>query len=193
MSARVTIDESVDESLWIELRQNGAEVVRFAAFTVIVLAALYQLVPGARTASGFLLALLGLAAGWSAVALAGREVYTIDTERGTIAMMVSSVLGRRSQNVPVEEVSAVQLSIGGPDDNRLLVDLIGKDGTARLRLPRCLTTLTERDQAEIGRLLAERLDVPLHGMHRDLAEASPPEPGIRVRFEDITRTPPAFE
>jgi hypothetical protein len=97
------------------------------------------------------------------------EGDTYITERGTIAMMVSSVLGRRSQNVPVEEVSAVHLSIGGPDDNRLLVDLIGKDGTARLRLPRCLTTLTERDQAEIGRLLAERLDVPLHGMHRDLA------------------------
>lgn len=193
MSARVTIDDSVDESVWIELRQNGAEVVRFAAFAAILLAALYQLVPGARTAPGLLLALFGVAAGWSAVALAGREVYTVDTERGTIAMMVSSVLGRRSQNVPVEEVSAVQLSIGGPDDNRLLVDLVAKDGTARLRLPRCLTALTERDQAEIGRLLAERLDVPLHGMHPDLVEARPSEPGIVIRFEDIVRTPSAFE
>ena len=170
MSARVTIDESADESVWIELRQNGAEVVRFAAFAAIVLAGLYQLAPGARTAPGMLLALLGVAAGWCAVALAGREVYTIDTERGTIAITVSSVLGRRSQTVPVDEVSAVQLSVGGPDDNRLLVDLIAEDGTARLRLPRCLTTLTECDQAEIGRLLAERLDVPLHGMRRDLVE-----------------------
>ena len=116
------------------------------------------------------MALLGVAAGWSAVALAGREVYTIDTERGTIAMEVSSVLGRRSQSIPVDEVTAVQLSIGGPDDNRLLVDLVAEDGTTRLRLPRCLTTLSERDQVELGRLFAERLDVPLRGRHPDLVE-----------------------
>ncbi len=170
MSARLTIDESAEESVWIELRQNGAEVVRFAAFTVISLAALYQLVPGARTAPGLLLALLGVAAGWSAVALAGREVYTIDTERGTIAMVVSSVLGRRSQSIPIDEVSAVQLSVGGPDDNRLLINLVAADGTTRLRLPRCLTTLGEREQVELGRLFAEQLDVPLRSRHPDLVE-----------------------
>ena len=176
MSARVTIDASVDASVWIELRQNGAEVVRFAACAAIILAALYQLVPGARTAPGLLLALVGVAAGWSAVALAGREVYTIDTERGTIAMTATSVLGRRSQIVRIDEVSAVQLSIGGPDDDtRLMVDLLAADGSPRLRLPRCLTTLTERDQAEIGCLLAARLDVPLHGMHRAPVELRVPQ------------------
>jgi hypothetical protein len=168
MSARVTIDESVAESVWIELRENGAEVVRFAAFAAIMLAALYRLVPGARTAPAVWLALVGVAAGWSAVALAGREVYTIDTGRGTIAMTASSVLGWWSQGIPVDEVSAVRLSVGGPDDNRRMIDLLAADGTTRIRLPRCLTTLSEHDQAEIGRLFAERLDVPLHGMHRDL-------------------------
>ena len=70
MSARVAIDDSADV-LWVELKQNAGEVIRFAAFVLIVLAGVYSLTPAARNAPGALLAVIGVAVGWSIVALAG--------------------------------------------------------------------------------------------------------------------------
>jgi hypothetical protein len=163
MSARVTIDQSDPDEIWIELRQNGAEVTRFCVFVFVVLGALYGLIPGARSTPGWLLALLGIAIGWSIIALMSREEYIVDGAEGTITVRITSPLGNRREQFRAGEVAAVRLAIGGPDDDRRLVELVAPNGKLRLRVPRRLTTLSAGDQGEIGRTLADTLGVPLRG------------------------------
>jgi len=162
MSARVIIDESADV-LWVELTQNAAEAIRFAAFVLMIVAAFYDLTPGAREAPGVLFAIFGIAAGWSIIALSGREVYVVDTSNGLIDVTASSPLGRYRKRIGVEDVGSVRLVTGGPDNDRLLVELVAPNGDPRVRLPRRLTTLSARDQLEVARVFAERLEVPLRG------------------------------
>ena len=161
VSARVTIDGASDDRVRIELRQSAGEVTQFVAFVLIVLGALYTSLPKAREAPALLLALLGIAVGWVTVAMTGRELYTIDESTGTIDALISATVWRHRQQIPIRHVVAVRMATGGPDDNRLLVEVVDADGSVRLRLPHRISTLDERDQAEIARLIAARLDLPL--------------------------------
>src|SRR5262249_37301856 len=116
--------------------------------------------PAARSSPGWLLALLALGAVWSTIALSAREIYAIDRTAGAIIAERSSLLGARRQMLESSEVAAVRLALGGPDDNRRLVELVDRDGRLRLRLPGRITTLSERDQSEVGRAIAGYLGVP---------------------------------
>jgi hypothetical protein len=159
MSANVTID-SRPNRLRIELRQTLGEVVRLGLFVAVLVVAVYALTPAARSSPGWLLALLALAAVWSTIALSAREIYTLDRTAGAIIAERSSLLGARRQTLESSEVAAVHLAMGGPDDNRRLVELVDREGRLRLRLPGRITTLSERDQSEIGRAIAACLGVP---------------------------------
>ena len=163
MSAQVTIHDSIPGELRVELRQAGGEVVTFLIFVIVILVALYVLVPAAREAPGLLLALLGITTGWSVVAISAREIYGFSDETGTIDVLVSSLLGDRRRRIAAREVTAVRVTTGGPDDNRRLVELLVEGGKQRLRLPARLTTLTDDDQLEIARVIATQLRVPLRG------------------------------
>lgn len=138
-------------------------MIRFGVFVLVILAALYVLIPEARTAPGWLVALLALTSGWSVVALAAREVYLFDEAAGTIDVLRSSLLSRPRQRLGAADVAAVRIVTGGPDNDRLLVELVAAAGKLRLRMPRRLTTLSAAGQSEIGRLIAEQLGVPLRG------------------------------
>ena len=164
MGARVTIDHPGRGVLRIELRQDAGEAIRFAAFVVIVAGALYALTPAVRAAPGWLVALTFLAATWAAIALTAREEYTIDTLAESIVATRVSAIGSRQQSIGTQEVAAVRITIGGPDDNRRLVELLGSDGAPRLRLPGRMTTLSEADQTAVGEAIAEHLGVRCRGL-----------------------------
>jgi hypothetical protein len=161
MSTHVMMDMPDTERLRIELRRSAGEVVRFGLFVLVVVSALYLLMPAARTEPGPLLAVLVAAGAWSAVALSASELYEIDREAATIEATRSSVLGRRRLSLTTREVAAVRLRIGGTDDNRRLVELISDTGVVRVTLPWRLTTLTVSAQQELGHTIASHLEVPL--------------------------------
>jgi hypothetical protein len=71
------------------------------------------------------------------------------------------LLGRGEVTVSAQKVSLVRLALGGVDDDRRLVELLGPHREVRLRLPRRINTLTADDQRSIGRLVAEHLGLPL--------------------------------
>ena len=171
MGARVTIDDSFDDGLWIELRQNGFAVPRVALVVLVMLAALYQLILGARAVPGLLLALVGVASGWLSVAVTAREVYAVSPAGGLITVLISSPTGRHRARIAACDVAGVELVI---HDGRRFIDLIADDGRPCLRLPGRLTILVARDQVAIGRALARRLDVPLRVPRAQMARSSHP-------------------
>ena len=163
MSLRVTIDESVAEQPWIELSRSAGEVLRVAFVVAVIVGVIVALLPAVREVSGLVLAALGITTGWSVVALAGREVYSLDLQRGLIEVTTQLYFARQHHRVFVSGIAAVHHATGGPEDNWRLVELVDTDGAVCLRLPSRLTTLGPVDQAAIGRTLAARLGVPLRG------------------------------
>lgn len=87
--------------------------------------------------------------------------HVVDSSNGVIDVTASSPLGRYRKQIGVEDIRAVRVLTGGPDNDRLLVELMGPDGDPRLGLPGRLTTLSARDQLEVARVLSDRLRVPL--------------------------------
>lgn len=161
MSTRVTVDMRESHSLRIELRQNAGAVIVFGLFVLAVVSALYALMPAARSEPGWLLAIVAVAGAWSAVALSASEQYEIDSDTGAIRATRSSVRGRRHLSLTTRDVAAVRLRIGGPDDNRRLVELVSDTGAVRVSIPWRLTSLTASAQQELGHAIASRLEVPV--------------------------------
>ena len=90
-----------------------------------------------------------------------REVYLFDRAARAVRVQRVSLLGRSEELLSVEEVITVQQAVRGPDDNRLVLELVTRRGEVRLRLPRRLTTLGAAEQDSVGRLIAGHLGVPL--------------------------------
>jgi hypothetical protein len=163
MSARVTIDRVTPDQARITVREGSGGVVTFVLFVTGIAVVLSWLIPAARTSPGPLLLLVTIALAWSGIALSAREVYVVDRGTRTVAARYSWLFGHREDRLTAGEIAAVRLGIGGPDDDRRLVELLGATGKVRLRLPRRVNTLTPMDQKTVGRLLAEYLSVPLQG------------------------------
>ena len=161
MSTRVTVDMREGNALRIELRQGAREVIMFGLLVLGVVSAVYALMPAARSQPGWLLAILAAAGAWAAVALSAAEVYEIDGEARAISATRSSLLRRRRLSLTTRDVAAVRLRIGGPDDNRRLVELVSNTGVVRASIPWRLTTLTASAQQELGHAIASRLEVPV--------------------------------
>lgn len=160
MSTRVSIQHPARGVLQIELRQEASEVIRFMVFVAIVAGALYALAPAVRSSPGWLVVLTFLATTWATIAVTAREVYTIDIMARSITAERSSVFGNQRQSIETREVAVIDLTTGGPDNNRRLVALIGRDGSRLLRLPGRMTTLSEADQTAIGAAISDQLGVP---------------------------------
>jgi hypothetical protein len=141
--------------------------VSFVVFVAGVAAALYVLMPAARARPAPLVGVVTLALGWAGVARRAREEYLVDQPARTLTarrvglLGLLGLLGRREEQMGTHEISAVRLDRRGPDNDRLVVELVGIDRRVRLRLPRRVNTLTAHDQSTIARLLAEQLGVPL--------------------------------
>ena len=88
-----------------------------------------------------------------------REVYLFDRAARAVRVQRVSLLGRSEELLSVEEVITVQEAVRGPDDNRLVLELVTRRG--EVRLPRRLTTLGAAEQDSVGRLIAGHLGVPL--------------------------------
>ena len=161
MGARVTIDQPAPHQIQLVLRQDSAEVARFMLFVLVITGALLLLVPQARSSPVPLLGLVGAAVGWCVVAGSAREVYLFDRAARAVRVQLVSLLGRSEELLSVEEVITVQQGVRGPDDNRLVLELVTRRGEVRLRLPRRLTTLGAAEQDSVGRLIAGHLGVPL--------------------------------
>jgi hypothetical protein len=161
MSALVTLDRSTAGQIRIVLRESKGGGVGFLVFVGIVAVGLYLLMPAARNAPGPLVGLLAVAVGWAGFAMSAREEYIVDRDSRTVRARYWSLLGLREDQVKGEEIAAVRLGIGGPDDDRLLVELLEARGKVRLRLPRRVNTFSSSDQKTVGRLLAESLSLPV--------------------------------
>ena len=161
MSANVSIDTPTADRLRIELRQNVGEVAQFGMFVTAVIGGVYALMAGARASPGWLLGILALAVAWSAIALTACEVYTIDSATGTIDVTRSSLLSHRSRLLATRDVAVVRLRIGGTDDDRRLIELVGSAGMTLVCLPRRFTTLSDATQLDLGHAIARCLGVPL--------------------------------
>jgi hypothetical protein len=159
MSASITIDHPAPHQLRLVLRQGSGEVTRFLFFVLLIAGALLLLVPQARTTPAPLLGLVGVAIAWCAVSSSAHESYLFDPTARTAHVQRSSALWRSNELVSLEAVRAVQLAVRGPDDNRRVVELVTHDGRVQLRLPRRLNTLSASDHADVGRLIADHLDV----------------------------------
>jgi hypothetical protein len=161
LSAEATIDRHTPGQVRIALREGGAGIARFVGFVVAVAAALYVLMPAARAHPAPLVYVVAVVLLWAGIARSAREEYIVDQTTRSLTARHVWLLGRREMKVSAQEVSLVRQVIGGPDDDRRLVELLGTHREVRLRLPRRVNTLMASDQRIIGRLVAEHLDVPL--------------------------------
>ena len=128
MSAGVAIDQPTPHQIQLLLRQDSAEVTRFMLFILVIVVAFFLLMPQARSSSMPLLGLVGAAVGWCAVASSAREIYLFDRAARTVCVQRISLLGRFEEFFSVEEVVAVQQAVRGPDDNRLVLELVTEFG-----------------------------------------------------------------
>jgi hypothetical protein len=163
MSARVTIDRVTPDQAWITVREGVGGIATFVLFVTGIAVVLYWLIPAARTSPGPLLVLVTIALAWAGVALSAKEECIVDRGTRTVAARYTWLFGHREDRLTAGEIGAVRLGIGGPDDDRRLVELLGTSGKVRLRLPRRVNTFTATDQKTVGRLLAEYLSVPVQG------------------------------
>jgi hypothetical protein len=161
LSAEVTIDRLATGQVRIAMREGWGGIAWFVLFVVCVAVALFALMPQARAQPGWLIGVVAAALAWAGIARHGREEYLVDRQTRSVTARRSGLLDRREDQVSGQEISAVRLARSGPDDDRLVVELLANQRVVRLRLPRRINTLTASDQASIGRLLAEHLDVPL--------------------------------
>jgi len=161
MSAAVAIDQPAPHQIQLLLRQDSAEVTRFMLFVLIIALAFFLLMPQACSSPVPLLGLVGAAVGWCAIAGSAREVYLFDRAARTVRVQRISLLMRFEEFLSVQEVVAVQQAVRGPDDNRLVLELVTELGELRLRLPHRINTLGAADQDSVGRLIAGHLGIRL--------------------------------
>ncbi len=160
MGVRISIDQPMPHQIQLQLRQDSGELVRFVVFVLAVIVALLLLMPQARTSPAPYAGVLAVALGWCLVAATAREAYLFDRMAETVSVQRSSLLWTSGKLLSVTDVAAVQEALSGPDNNRLVLELVTDRGKVLLRLPRRLTTLDRTDRSEVGRLLADHLGVP---------------------------------
>jgi hypothetical protein len=161
LAAEVTIERLAPGRVRIAVREGLAGIVQFVVFVALIAVALYALMPEARARPAPLLGLVIVALGWAGIARRAREEYVVDESARSVTARRMGLLEPGEDQVNAPEISAVRLARSGVDDDRLVVELLGPHRQVRLRLPRRVTTLTARDQSDIGRLVAEHLGVPL--------------------------------
>ena len=161
MSAETTIAHAAPGHVRIDVREGGPGVIGYLGFVIIIAAAIYALMPAARANPLPLLLALAIAVAWALIARTAREEYLLDGTTRSLTARYVWLLGRREKQVNGSDVTSVRLVRGGPDDDRLLVELMGPGREVRLRMPKRVNTLSESDQEAVGRLVAEHLGVPL--------------------------------
>jgi hypothetical protein len=161
MAARISIDQPASHQMQLLLRQDSGEIVRFLLFVLLIAGALFVLIPQVRSSPAPLLGLVGVAIAWGAIAASASECYLFDRTARTVHIERLSLLGRTEKLVSIQRAVAVQQVVRGPDDNRLVLELITGWGEMQLRLPRRLTTLEPGEERRVGRLVADHLGLPL--------------------------------
>jgi hypothetical protein len=161
VSAETSIAHDAPGHVRIVVREGGPGVEGYLGFVIIIAAAIYALMPAARANPLPLLLVLAIALAWAVIARTAREVYLLDGTARSLTASYESLFGRREKQVSGSDVTSVRLARGGPNDDRLLVELMGRGREVRLRLPKRVNTLSASDQQEVGRLVAEHLGVPL--------------------------------
>ena len=164
MSAEATIDRLTLGQVRIALRECGAGTASFVGFLVAVAAAIYVLMPAARAHPRPLVYVVAVAFGRAGIARSAREEYIVDQTTRSLTARHVWLFGRQEVKVSAQDVSLVRLALGGPDNDRRWVELLGTRREVRLRLPRRVNTLTASDQRSIGQLVAEHLGVPLQAV-----------------------------
>jgi hypothetical protein len=164
VSAQATIAHLTSSQVRIALREGATGIATFVGFVVAVAAAIYGLMPTARVHPAPLFGVVGVALVWAGIAWSAREEYLVDQATRSLTAWHVSLLGRRELKVSAQEVALVRLALGGPDNDRRLVELVGTRREVRLRIPRRVNTLSASDQKSIGRLVAEHLGVPLQAV-----------------------------
>ena len=159
-SAQVTIDRLTPAQVRIVMREGSGGIVGFVVFVAVLATALYALMPQVRAQPVPLFGFLAVAFGWAGIGWRAREEYILDQSTRSLTARRRGLLGQREERVYVHEISAVRLARRGPDE-RHVVELLGSSRQVRLRLPRRINTLSVGDQAGIGRLVAEQLDLPM--------------------------------
>jgi hypothetical protein len=161
VSAEATIEHLPAGQVRIALREDGAGVATFVGFVVTIAASVYLLMPPARAQPVPLLGMVAVAVVWAVVARRAREEYLLDQAKRVVTARHRWLFGQGENQVGAQQVAIVLLTLGGPDNDRRLVELLGPGRELRLRVPRRVNTLTPSDQRAIGQLLAEYLGVPL--------------------------------
>lgn len=161
MGVRLTVDQPAAHQIQLLLRQDSGEVAQFLLFVFVIAGALFLLTPQVRSSPAPLLGLVGAAVAWCAVARSARECYLFDRAARTVRLERVSLLGRSDELLSIQEVAAVQQALRGPDDDRLVLELVTGRGEVQLRLPRRFTTLGLADQSRVGRLVADHLGLAL--------------------------------
>ncbi|HYW58834.1 MAG TPA: hypothetical protein VE934_17925 [Polaromonas sp.] len=164
MTATVRADRLHPRQLQLELRQSGRELAVFLLVVLIIVGAVFLLVPQARQMPVVLLGAVGVAFGWCAYAMTCREHYTFDQQTNAVSVKRMSVLGGSSTALDLAGVCAVQQSWSGVDEDRRVVELVTTSGATKLRIPRRLTTLSAQEQDLVGRAIAGHLGVPLRSV-----------------------------
>jgi hypothetical protein len=161
MGARIIIEQPTSDQLQLLLRQDFGEVMRFLFFVLFTAGALFVLIPQVRSWPAPLLGLLGGGIAWGAIAASASECYLFDRTARTLRIERLSLLGRTEQLISIQRAVAVQQVVRGPQDNRLVLELITGWGEMQLRLPHRLITLEPGEQLRVGRLIADHLGLPL--------------------------------
>lgn len=160
MGSLASIHQPTPNQVQLRLRQNSVELVRFVVFVLSVVGALLLLMPRARTSPASYLGAVGVAFGWSLIAATAREAYLFDRMAQTVSVRRSLLFWTSGKLLSMTEVAAVQEALSGPDNNRLVLELVTDRGKVLLRIPRRLTTLDRTDRSTVGRLIAVHLGVP---------------------------------
>lgn len=160
----MTVIQPSANQLQITLQQGAAEVAAFIVISALIGGALAFGVPMPLSSRLItLLVVLLLAGGWGVYAIGCSEEYSFDREAGRYVIARRTPLGVSERAGSLGDLAFVNMEVGGPDDNRRLVVLVELTGR-RITLPRRINTLSEADQRELGRTVADFLSLPLKRM-----------------------------
>jgi hypothetical protein len=155
----MTITYPSMNQLRVTLRQSAAEMAPFLIMTMLIVGVLAFSAPAPTSRKiAPALGILLLAVGWCAYALGCSELYEFNRDKNQYILTRLTPLRRSVITGSLQEIRQISAEMGGPDNDRRLIVLTEASGR-RQALPRRINSLSETDQRELGRAVADFLGV----------------------------------